>query len=52
VSLFAAYATTAAAHRIEMMAREGNLDEYPQAWAELQQHSDELLESLRHSKRI
>ena len=35
VSLFAAEAATAAARRIEIMARDGKLDDYPEAWADL-----------------
>ena len=51
VALFAAEAATAAARRIEMMARDGNLEEYAEAWSELQRHIEQLLQELRvHQK--
>jgi CheY-like chemotaxis protein/HPt (histidine-containing phosphotransfer) domain-containing protein len=47
LALFAAEAAAAAARRIEMMARDGNLEEYPEAWAELERHVGEVLQALR-----
>jgi two-component system sensor histidine kinase/response regulator len=49
VSLFGAPRATAAARRLETMAREGNLGNFPEAWADLQQSVGELLEALRTS---
>jgi CheY-like chemotaxis protein len=46
LTLFAAEEAGAAARRIEFIGREQKLDEYPQAWAELQQHVDELLQAI------
>jgi HPt (histidine-containing phosphotransfer) domain-containing protein len=47
VSLFGAEGARAAAQRLELIGREGKLNEYPQAWAELQGHIDKLLKALR-----
>jgi CheY-like chemotaxis protein len=49
VALFGAQAATAAARRVETLGREGKLDSFPEAWAELQQRVGELLEALRLS---
>jgi HPt (histidine-containing phosphotransfer) domain-containing protein len=46
VSLLGAEESRAAAQRLEIIGREGNLDEFPQAWAELQRHIDELLRDI------
>ena len=46
-SLFAAEAATEAARRIEIMGRDDKLDEFPEAWEELQRHIGELLQALR-----
>ena len=51
VSLFAAEAATASARRIEMMARDGNLDDYPKAWSELERRINELLAALHSPQR-
>jgi signal transduction histidine kinase/CheY-like chemotaxis protein len=47
VSLFGAEAARAAAQRLELIGREGRLNEYPQAWTELQGKVDQLLKALR-----
>jgi signal transduction histidine kinase/DNA-binding response OmpR family regulator/HPt (histidine-containing phosphotransfer) domain-containing protein len=47
LSLFAAEPATAAARRIEMMARDGKLDEYPEAWVDLERHIAEVFSALR-----
>jgi len=46
VSLFAADAATAVAKQIEFMGREEDVEEFPTAWQELQQLTDELLAAL------
>nr|MBA3481270.1 Hpt domain-containing protein [Pirellulales bacterium] len=50
-SLLAAKAATVAARRIEIMGRDNTLDEFPAAWAELQRHISELLQTLRGTSR-
>jgi CheY-like chemotaxis protein len=50
VSLFGAERAMAAAQRLELIGREGKLDEYQEAWAELQKHIDELLKALHALK--
>jgi CheY-like chemotaxis protein len=52
LSMFAADAATAAARRIEMMARDGNFEEYVETWSELQHQISELLPALRQSERM
>jgi PAS domain S-box-containing protein len=47
VSLFGAEGARAAAQRLELIGRDGKMEEYPQAWDELQRHIDELLQALR-----
>jgi CheY-like chemotaxis protein len=46
-TMFAAEKVIAAARRIETMARAGDLSEYDQAWAELQQCADEIVAALK-----
>jgi signal transduction histidine kinase/CheY-like chemotaxis protein len=47
VSLFGAEQARAAAQRLELMGREGKMNDFPQAWAHLQRHVDELLQALQ-----
>jgi signal transduction histidine kinase/CheY-like chemotaxis protein/HPt (histidine-containing phosphotransfer) domain-containing protein len=47
VSLFGAEQAKAAAQRLELIGRDGRWDEYPQAWADLERHIDQLLHALR-----
>jgi len=46
VALFAAGAATAAAKRIELMGRQGKLDDFQTAWHALKQDVEELLKAL------
>jgi len=46
VSLFAAESATAAARRLERMARNGQLDEFSTAWEDLKRHVGKLVEEF------
>jgi signal transduction histidine kinase/CheY-like chemotaxis protein len=50
VSLFGADAARAAAQRVELIGREGRLNDYQEAWTELQRQIDQLLQALRTLK--